>query len=419
MKLKIAGYTIDKYNEVSVSLHYNSVASSFRFKVQFDPNNSVHKKLFKPYSYHSCQLYYQNILLITGICLVGHYEDGAVESLVNISGYSKTGVLEDCVVVANPAQSVNLTLKQIAEKVCAHYKISVKIDPEVADVCNQVIPDSTPDIDEKIKGYLDKLCSQRNVILSHTTTGELLFTKSKAGKLLTNESTMVRVSPTSLTSELEGAPDFNASGNVQKSVNRPVLYKFQTGDSIWTRMVLNTNGQRMHSDIVVFGQASGGNAAQSQTLINPYVPVILPTNSSAIKRIDTTAIDSSLAGAPSGNAVIAPDSSGLPVRGQRPINKIQSSGDTITTDKAARNFLADELKTLTLTIDIASWVLGGNLITPNQMITAINPNCYLYKETKFFIQDVELRGDERSETATITCVVPEAYNDEVVKNIFA
>lgn len=71
-----------------------------------------------------------------------------------------------------------------------------------------------------------------------------------------------------------------------------------------------------------------------------------------------------------------------------------------------------------LTIKVEGWELNGNLIVPNQLITVQNPDVYLYEPTTFFIQEVDLMGNETYETATMRCVVPEAFNDDPVKYIF-
>lgn len=400
MYIKINGIKIDKYNEVKVSSHYNSIASTFTFKVYFDPNNAQHRAAFRPDRYQPCEVWHENILIITGRCICSSFKDSAVQQLVSISGYSKTGVLEDCPCVYMPLQSDGLSLKSIAEQACRHYGINVIVDKEVADICNQPIATTTPEIDETVKYYLDVLCSQRNVILSHTNKGDLLLTKSKAGLLLTNTTTLVKPLITTIDTELDGL-DTTANGNTINKTERAVLFNFSNGNknTHWTDMELVFNGQKMHSDIVVMGQAAdGSNATENEPVVNPYVPI-----DDFARR--TTKYNRN-------------NAAGIPYRGLRPLNKKQSSGDTNTTEIAARNVLSDELKSCTLSISVKGWTLGGNLITPNQMVTVVNPNCYLYNKTKFFIQDVDFEGDEKKDTAHITCVIPEAYNNDPVKNIF-
>lgn len=404
MIIKVGGHVISKYNEVNISLHYDSIASTFRFKYYFDPSNPSHRAISFPGRYQTCQIWHENILLITGRILINEFSDSAVKELSTIAGYSITGVLEDCPCVFTPLESINLSLRSIAEACCRHYDIKVVVDPEVKDICDTPIPTSTPEVDETVKHYLDVLCSQRNVILSHTAKGELLLTKSKSGKMLTNKTNFVKVQPTPLGraagggQDIEGAPESTIAVTEVKQVDRAVLWDFTNTTKTWLKMHLSANIQKMHSDIVVMGQATTGNAVESKPLFNPYV-----VQDDFAKRTTQTNSD---------------HAAGLPMRGIRPLNKKQSSGDTNTSEQAARNILADELKNITLKVEVNGWVLGGNLITPNQLITAQNPDCHLYKKTKFFIQDVDLSGDENSDTASITCVLPECYNNDPVVNQF-
>ena len=53
MELKVNGKTYDRFNDVSVTLNYDSVASAFSFAAYFNPDNTDHRTLFKPCSYRS------------------------------------------------------------------------------------------------------------------------------------------------------------------------------------------------------------------------------------------------------------------------------------------------------------------------------------------------------------------------------
>lgn len=145
-----------------------------------------------------------------------------------------------------------------------------------------------------------------------------------------------------------------------------------------TKIARTFNGQAMHSEITVQKQADsdGGNAGES-IISNPYCKGVF-----------------------------------------RPIVRTQSSGNDISTADAARNALADELKNLKFTIDIPHWKPEDKIILPNNIITVIAPEVYLYKKTRLFIESIAYTGNEKIDTAVLTCVVPEVYNNETPKNIF-
>ena len=80
--------------------------------------------------------------------------------------------------------------------------------------------------------------------------------------------------------------------------------------------------------------------------------------------------------------------------------------------------IGDELKNITLSIDIEGWQLNGFFVAPNQIITVINPNVYLFKETKWFVREVSLTANKNAYTATLNCVLPECFNKEFIKSIY-
>jgi prophage tail gpP-like protein len=151
------------------------------------------------------------------------------------------------------------------------------------------------------------------------------------------------------------------------------------GQVPFTSMGMQFNGQAMHSEIWAIKQADsdGGNAGQSMVK-NPYVPFVY-----------------------------------------RPRVIIQNSGDDNDTEKVARMALSAELKNLKLNIVTDRWDLGnGKIILPNSIVRVVNPKVYIFKPTDFFVEEVSYKGDNKSLIATLTCCLPEVYNDEVPKYIY-
>lgn len=146
-----------------------------------------------------------------------------------------------------------------------------------------------------------------------------------------------------------------------------------------TKFDLKFNGQSMHSHITVLKQQDkdGGNAGEF-TIQNPYVPFVF-----------------------------------------RPRVIQQSSGTDIDTEKAAKNALADELRNLTLEIETDRWEVDGKILKPNNTITVINPEVYLYKKSTWFIEQIDFSGDKDSTTAKLKCVLPEVYNGQTPKYLFS
>jgi len=146
-----------------------------------------------------------------------------------------------------------------------------------------------------------------------------------------------------------------------------------------TSLELNYDGQSMHSHIYMQKQASieGGNAGQTVTR-NPYV------------------IGSVF----------------------RPTVKSQSSGDDNDTGLAAKRELSNEIKGLTLDIETDRWMHNGKIFRPNTIITVYDPELYIYKKVRWFVESVTYEGNNTTTTANLKCVLPEVYSNKTPVSIF-
>lgn len=364
MQLKVRDRIIDKYNNIAVSLRYDSVASPFGANIYFNPSNADDRRLFVPGNYNPVTIVHGKETLITGVLLSAGFQDSAVKHLMNIGGYSKAGVLDDCQnsVDNYPLQFNNVSLFEIAQKLCSPFGLNVVVDDIVKNECSAAYAvGQTMEPDDTIKNFLTKLAVQKNIVLSHDIAGNLLFTRADTTK----------------------QPIFNFVNGMP-----------------WVGMSLNFDGQQMHSVIWGIGQGNIDTANASEASIkNPYVQ-------SHLNFMETARL----------NTILKPGVSYD--TGYRPRVSMQTSGGDNDTTLTARQLLSQELKTIRLSIEIQGWELKGKLVRPNNIITVTNPDLFLYQKTRWFIESVDFRGDERSETATLNCVLPECYNNETVKNVF-
>jgi prophage tail gpP-like protein len=214
------------------------LADSFGFSFYNNPDNPEHKELLCIGHYHICTVTHNNETLLTGNMLSQGFVSSSDRKLVTISGYSLTGVLEDCEIPPKiyPLQSDNLSLKQIAQKIIAPFGLKMVVDSSVESLMNSSFKKSTAKENQNIKTYLSDLASQKNIVLSHTEKGELWFTKAKTKQ-------------------------------------KPIIdFDTTKGTLIGTEFTLQFDGQAMHSHITVQKQADsdGGNAGE-ETIRNPYV----------------------------------------------------------------------------------------------------------------------------------------------------
>lgn len=403
MELHIGRHKLPLANNIVTNIAYDSIASTFAGAFYFNSDAKTDRSLFRPGSYQTCKLYHENVLILTGTILSHRFASSGnpPKHLVHISGYSRTGVLGDSSVLkmtqhahggliadakltSMPPSSLmfkGLNLQRIAEQVCQWYGLKVVVDKELENDTNfkKAFPDmpvhgrfffeTKPD--QTAGDFLSSICKQKNVVLSHTRGGDLLLTRAKADRKLTTSTTFVKTAPVGG----EGQAYVESTSN--KPQDRAVLWDFSKPGG-WTRMELSVNGQKMHRIIQVLGQQQDDkeNVTLDSAIVNPYVSE----------------------------------------KAHRFVRVIQTTGDFVDTPKTARSYLGAELLNIELTIDVASWTLGGHLITPNQMVTVQNPDLHLYKSVKWFIRDVAHNGTESEQIATIKCVLPECFNEDPVKN---
>ena len=212
-------FKIEQYTKFSLLLRYDAVASSFSFSFYFDPNNPEHKLLFQPGHYHQIDIEHNGELLLRGWILGQAFGSQSTKVLSSVNGYSLSGVLEDCQIPLSlyPLQSDTKNLREIAQRLVSPFPFSMQIDGSVAAKMEQVYDITTAKETDTMKGYLTSLASQKDIILTHTNTGNLLFTKAKT-----------RSTP---------------------------IFHFEQGLESVIEMSLKFNAQKMHSDITVQKQA--------------------------------------------------------------------------------------------------------------------------------------------------------------------
>lgn len=341
MILKIGNTKIDYYRKISVSLNYDSVASVFSIDLYFNPSDPIHRELFRPGAFPSVTIEHNGELLITGVLLSYKFKSSSQKELISISGYSKTGVLEDCEIPKSvyPLQSNGLTLRQIAEKLVKPFGIGLVVDPSIADRVDQKYNLTTASDTQSVKSYLADLAGQKHIMLTHDEKGNLVLSDAK--------------------------------------INQTPVYDLSAGMP-GLEFEFDYDGQRMHNEIAIQKQATktGKGNIGTSTIANPYCSAFRP-------RI---------------------------IR--------QTSGQEVDTSNAARNALSEELKGIPLNFSMDRWDLNGKILRPNTIITVADPELFLFNKTKFFVGSVSFQGDEVSETATVSCFLPEVFGTGTPKNIF-
>jgi prophage tail gpP-like protein len=237
MKFIINNKEFFHFSSYSISLKYNSIADTFSF-------SALSNILDKVLNYDKVEIFDDNNeLLITGTILNDNFKISPNPEVENFAGYSKTGILEDCNISPNnyPLQKNNLNFNELVTDLLNPFNLNFIVDSSVTEQMNKVFKQTTAKITESIAAYINRLANQRNIALSHTAKGELLFIRPNISKLPTVAS-------------------FNS--NTENGVfNKSITF----------------NGQSLHSEITLMPQASEGNEDGGQfTIKNPFCKEFRP-----------------------------------------------------------------------------------------------------------------------------------------------
>lgn len=342
MILNVGNRKLNFWSEYDLTLSFNSVASVFNFKYYYDNESRTNRDISALLYYKFCAIERGGERLLTGTILNHSFTSRNKKELSNVSGYSRTGVLNDVNVPPSlyPLQFDNLTLLEIAEKICNAFNIGVQVDSSVMDLMNEIIEKTELEPTDKIADFLSELAAEKNIVLSHTSFGRLLFTRANT--------------------EQDSVFDF---GN----------------DSVSISKALKVNGQKMYSEVTAMAQSSEveeSNASET-TINNPYVSNF------------------------------------------RPLVVKQRTGDDRDSEQVARTALGNQLRAISLTIDVNRWTdKNGNFWKPNTIVSVVDQNLKIFRKARFFVESVKFKGDSTKEEAQLTCVLPEVYNDKNIRTIF-
>jgi len=427
---RIRTTTIKLFNKVRLNLKYDAIASTFSFEYYFNPNNHDHKELSCIGHYHIAEIWHNDELLLRGYVLSIAFNSSAVAQMVSVGGYSLSGVLEDCdipvAIDGMTLDNTSLSLTQIASRYLQPFGVGLIVDGVQINEANEVTASQTIVASNTttatnqenpvtpISEIINNTISNIPVAPTPTNPGSVAAAntspdgvKDKYGIVITpwgNDTDTVteKMDTSILTATAQISQNIKAYLSKLASYQNIILSHDQYGNVVFTKakvnyrssatykkgvpgtsMSLSFNGQAMHSHIIATQQADAtANAIPfMSTLRNPYVPYVFRPKVITVNQ---------------------------------PIDGIDH------TLEAAKNYLCNELRNLKVIITTDRWTFpNGKVIRPNHVVTIENDDIYLYKPAKFFIENVELEGDEKQQIAKITCALPSCYDYSQPTYLFA
>lgn len=258
MRIKIEDKFVNYFNNGSIVLKLDSIGSVFFFSTHFEANNPEYQEILKPLQYKKVEIFDENErLVLTGNIINHTFKSDKNRNLVTISGYSKAGILEDCTIPLKeyPLESNKRSLLDICTRLCSFYGIKVKVSQNTSNLASQIIESKSKKLENKtkevfgrttaeptetIKDYMARMCSQKNIILSHNQYGDVVL--------------------------------------FQPEYDQKPKYFFTKENTL--EMELTFNGQDLHSEIDVITQPSdddSNDVVLNGKSKNTLIPVFRPT----------------------------------------------------------------------------------------------------------------------------------------------
>lgn len=173
--IKINGENLEFFDNVTLSTSIDAISSSFSFSSFLN---------LESYEFSEIEVLRNDVIIFTGFVFSKAAPENQSPEPFNYKCYSRTGILEDCSLPLSsyPVQTVNKTLKEIVESICSNFDITVKFDPSADSEINKNYSLQSQSPVTKAAEIINKLCSQRDLILTHNSKGELIITKSLIGE---------------------------------------------------------------------------------------------------------------------------------------------------------------------------------------------------------------------------------------------
>ncbi len=346
---------------LTISLKYDSVASTFSITSRYNTNDFVNRRLLQPLEYHTVRIFRNDELILTASQVKWDIVSTEKTQTIKISGYSLAGVLEDTTLIFTryPLETTNLNLIDIIRKFSSYYGLEIGLESGAQAEAERPFVKSVAQPTEKISAYLTKLTSQRNLILGHEATGDLIVRR------------------------------FNRNARSVASYDR--------SNSI--SMAISVDGRNMHNQIAVLRQA-----------VAPSYPE--RTAGQAAPEPNFFLIDNPLVSLRDEIPFLGVNAGER--RTTRPITYIMNSGQDANLEDFSKSKLAKELTSITVKIALPRI----ELITPGDIIEIQNPDIYLNRSTRFAVREVNHKIDAKSSITNLVCILPEAITGDLPQRFF-
>lgn len=244
VSLEVGGVSFRHWSSFELRQSIDSY-SSVAFVAPFERDQKEMRDLFKPFAFQPVEVRIGGVVVFTGVVVNVEPSVEPVASSVTVSAYAGPAVLEDCTAPASlyPLEFRKMKLRSIAEALCAPFGLSVTVRGEQGAAFKKVAIDA----EQKVHQFLVDLASQRGLVLSDTTDGNLWIGPS----------------------EPAGAPVARFGGEGGFMTAAPPIQPA-------TKITPRFNARAYYSEITGIGKAKRKNTGSKYTAKNQRLDIVRP-----------------------------------------------------------------------------------------------------------------------------------------------
>lgn len=199
ISVSVGGREYGFWSSVEVTVGLDTV-DTIALSAPFEPERREFREIFRPFSFQPLQAWIGNVDIFTGTLVSVTPKLDAKERSVDVTGYAKPGVLNDCMVPAEafPLEFKGCGLREIALKICAPFGLDVDFRCDDDAPFDKIALVKAAKIKRRGKGsggkwrdhsfdkvacehdakpweFLTKLAKQRGILVTSSSSGKVLF----------------------------------------------------------------------------------------------------------------------------------------------------------------------------------------------------------------------------------------------------
>ena len=300
LALRFNGFLFKNYTDITITRSIDQM-DTVELNSPWDSNDDVLRVNFRPFDYKEVTVEVGGEILFTGTQIAITPDLSPKNKTVALGCYSYPGVLNDCTPSASsfPLEYLNSSLKDIAENICRPFGIAVQFDDDPGNPFDKVACRSS----QRALEFLIGLAKQRNLILSSTQDGKLLFQKSiddgvAVAELVQGRSPLQSAkpsfSPQSFYSNITGVEPVKVGSEGSQytlqnyrlaGTTRPFTYAARDTDVATLKNAVDSKYGRMHGSAVAYSVSLStwrdptGKLFEPNTMITMKAPDAMVYNS--------------------------------------------------------------------------------------------------------------------------------------------